>query len=910
MNKIDDISPDSPVNSDEDTQLLDSSYVSLFTNSHSIMLLIDPETGAIVDANSAACHYYGYSSTALLKMNISQINILSFQQILQKMQNARNVNRHKFFFEHRRSDGEIRSVEVYSGPLVINSRQLLYSIVHDVTDQKKAEAEIIHLNSTLENQVIERTLQLQKANNQLEDTNASLEEEISERMKIEDTLNKSLAEIKDLYENAPCGYHSLDQNGVIIRINDTELRWLGFTREEILGKKFTDFITPESKRIFVENFKRFTKVGWVKDLEFTIICRDGTLLPVLLSGTAIKDENGKFIMSRSTIFDISHKKLAEDKLKQWNHDLEELVASRTYHLEETNAALEEEISERIRIENDLANQNQLLDTLLNNLNVGVVMIDAPSGKAIFTNKRARQLTEFDFIPDLSKERLSQTFPVYKLDTDTPYPDEEMPIIRGMSGESSYVNDMVVVHPDGKKVLLEVFGTPVTDASGRLVASLVSFADITHRSQAENEIKDLNNQLVKTNRVLEETNAVLEEEIQEHYEVEAELIKAKVEAENANIAKSNFLAHMSHEIRTPMTGVMGILQLLQMTKLDEEQFRLINVCMTSSELLLKVINDILDYSKIEVGKLEIEKVNFRLTELISNLEMLFTPAALNKAITLEKHIESNVPVMLMGDPFKLRQVLSNLIGNALKFTHEGRIDLFVRKVADYGNKEIKLEFSVKDTGIGIALDKIDDLFKSFSQADSSTSRKYGGTGLGLAICKGLIEKMKGKIWAESQEDVGCTFFFTCVLEESEVREDNKQSDFQTIENNGTGKSLNLLIVEDDEIIRMVIGKFSIRKGWNVVLAEDGNAALDAFQKQKFDVIIMDCQMPVLDGYKTTEAIRQLESQRGTHTPIIAMTANALKGFREICLNAGMDDYLTKPIETSAFYEIIERWAIKE
>ena len=770
---IDDFAINNIGNLNENNNSCNSFYASLFSNNRSIMLLINPETGDIVDANSAACRFYGYSCTDIMKMKISQINTLSHEQVLEEMHKAKNENRLQFFFKHRLSDGEIRSVEVYSGPIVLNNRQLLYSIVHDVTDQRKAEEEIIDLNRTLEIKVIERTQQFQKANQQLEVMNASLEEEISERLKIEDALNKSMLEIRDLYENAPCGYHSLDQNGTIIRINDTELKWLGYSREEVLGNKFTEFITPDSKETYMKNFQEFLKRGWLKDLEFTIRHRDGTLRSVLLSGTAIKDEQGTFIMSRSTLYDISLKKLAEDKLKQLNHDLEEIIAYRTCHLEETNAVLEEEI--------------------------------------------------------------------------------------------------------------------------------------THRQKAEDEIKNLNYQLVKTNAVLEETNAVLEEEIQEHYEVEAELVKAKEEAENANIAKSNFLAHMSHEIRTPMTGVMGILQLLQMSELNEEQFHYIQVCMTSSELLLKVINDILDYSKIEDGKLELEKVTFKVTELISNLEMLFSPAALNKSIDLEMHIEGDVPEILIGDPFKLRQVLSNLIGNALKFTHEGRIDLVMRKVADYDDQEIKLEFSVKDTGIGITHDKINELFKSFSQADSSTTRKYGGTGLGLAICKGLTKKMKGQIWVDSKANEGCTFYFTCVLEKPEGGGDCRKNESRDMENCGEEKPLKLLIVEDDEIIRMVIEKFSIRKGWKVVLAEDGYAALDAYQQQEFDVIIMDCQMPVLDGYKTTEAIRELESQSDTHTPIIAMTANALKGVKETCLNAGMDDYLTKPVETSEFYAIVERWA---
>ncbi|UWG96602.1 ATP-binding protein [Dehalobacter sp. DCM] len=769
----------------ENTQSSGSLYTSLFTTNHSNMLLINPETGAIIDANKAACHFYGYPRTKLLNMNITQINTLTHEQIFEEMQNAKKEKRHQFFFEHKLSHGEIRNVEVFSGPVVIDNRQLLYSIVYDITDKTKAEAEIINLNRSLEMKVQERTQQYKKANEQLKEINEKLEKEISERMKI------------------------------------------------------------------------------------------------------------------------------EDKLIKINNDLEELIANRTAHLEETNAMLEEEIAERTKIESDLADKNQIMDTLLNHLNVGVTMIEAPSGKAMITNECAKKLTGCNFSTDASIGRLSEAFPVYQLDTNEPYPDEEMPIIKGLLGVSCHINNMVIRHPDGKKVILEVFGTPVKDKNGQIIASLVTFADITRRRQAEDEIKHLNQQLVNSNMELAVTNATLEEEIIKHYQVEAELVKAKEQAENANRAKSNFLAHMSHEIRTPMTGVMGILQLLQMSELNEEQFHLIQVCMTSSELLLKIINDILDYSKIEDRKLELEKVKFNLAELISNLEMLFSPAALNKSIDFEMQIEENVPEILIGDPFKLRQVLSNLIGNAIKFTHQGRINLVIKKISDDDtNKEIKLEFSVKDTGIGISSEKINGLFQSFRQADSSTTRKYGGTGLGLAICKGLIQEMKGEIWVESKVSEGSIFYFSCLMENPVVEEGDKNNEIPDLQVKDEDEPLTLLIVEDDEIIRMVIEKFSLRKGWNVVLAEDGYAAIAAYQRQEFDVIIMDCQMPGLDGYKTTEAIRQIESQRGTHTPIIAMTANALKGVKETCINAGMDDYLTKPIETSEFYEVVERWAKRE
>lgn len=398
--------------------------------------------------------------------------------------------------------------------------------------------------------------------------------------------------------------------------------------------------------------------------------------------------------------------------------------------------------------------------------------------------------------------------------------------------------------------------------------------------------------------------IISQDITNRKNNELELMRAKEVAVIANEAKSQFLANMSHEIRTPLHSIMGVQQILEMTMLTEEQKEYIAIAKTASNSLMEVLNDILDYSKLETGKMKLDKNDFSLEALISESATLFQLSASKKGVRIETKFSQPVPCWVNGDGFRLRQVLTNLIGNAIKFTSQGEVSILVKKISELDSNRIKLEFSVKDTGIGIASDKTDRLFRCFSQVDNSNTREYGGTGLGLSICKGLVEQMDGEIWFESVQGSGSTFYFTCVLDvcdEGDLHFGESQM-LTTVENQE--KALKILLVEDEEGNRLIVNKFAEKKHWQLTTVENGKQAVDILEKTNFDLILMDMQMPIMDGYTATQLIREMEISK--HTPIIAMTAFALKGDSDKCFEIGIDDYLSKPVEVHDFFKMIEKW----
>lgn len=386
--------------------------------------------------------------------------------------------------------------------------------------------------------------------------------------------------------------------------------------------------------------------------------------------------------------------------------------------------------------------------------------------------------------------------------------------------------------------------------------------------------------------------------------EDELRRAKELAEDAAATKASFLATMSHEIRTPLNGVIGTATLLSDTRLDETQQQYVTTLKRSAEVLLSLINDILDFSKMDAGKLQLESTPFSLNVLLHDLDSMFHDQFQQKGLKAYYQLDPQVPEWLLGDEHRLRQVMINLIGNALKFTEQGGVFVRVQLLEQYDQHQSLIRFSVKDTGIGISPAAQARLFEAFTQADSSTTRQFGGTGLGLTISKKIVELMQGQLQVTSTEGKGSQFFFDIRLTKTDCPVTQAPSAAPISQANPHDKYL--LLVEDNKINQLVAGKFLQKFGYQYDIAENGAQALERMQTKAYDAILMDCQMPVLDGFEATKRIRLLEQSSQRHVPIIGLTANALEGDREKCLACGMDDFTTKPIKIDELEAKLKQW----
>ncbi len=380
-----------------------------------------------------------------------------------------------------------------------------------------------------------------------------------------------------------------------------------------------------------------------------------------------------------------------------------------------------------------------------------------------------------------------------------------------------------------------------------------------------------------------------------------LVEEKVSkefAETTTLAKTRFLANMSHELRTPLNAILGFSELTLGTDLDEEQQRYLTKIRTSSDDLLNIVNDVLDFSKFETGEVVLKNAPFSLTQITEDLQATFENQTAQKGVSLDIAIDADVEDRLSGDSSVLTRILRNLVSNAFKFSQRSKVTVQI-SVMKRHNKEVELLVSVKDTGIGIGEPQQEILFQPFTQVDTSSTREFGGTGLGLAICRQLVEFMGGEIWFESKPDQGTTFFFTVPLLAPEPVIEISAA--EAVDASVTLSGVNLLVVEDNKTNQMLAAAMLKKLGATVTMVDNGRQAVEVLENKEFDAVLMDCQMPVMDGYEATRTIR---SQLGlSNLPIIAMTANAMTGDRKTCLEAGMDDYIAKPVSMSEIARVV-------
>ncbi|BBP44084.1 PAS domain-containing hybrid sensor histidine kinase/response regulator [Thiosulfativibrio zosterae] len=437
------------------------------------------------------------------------------------------------------------------------------------------------------------------------------------------------------------------------------------------------------------------------------------------------------------------------------------------------------------------------------------------------------------------------------------------------GEAPYVSEHQMRRRDGKLIWVYDRGNIVErDEQGNPIRMVGSFAEITDRKLAEVKLQE-----------------------------------EKLRADAANQAKSEFLANMSHEIRTPMNGVIGMTDLLLDSPVTPETRQALEIIRQSGQSLMSIINDILDFSKIEAGKVEIEKTPFSLVNTANGLLVLLKPAAMAKNLVLNLEFISSDLDWILGDEQKLKQILTNLMGNAIKFTQKGTITLLLEKIQVFDGEILKV--SVRDTGVGLSKEDQTKLFKPFSQVDASTTRKFGGTGLGLSICKRLTELMGGEIGVDSEPQAGATFWITLPLNQVAAVLPKAPMGAQTL--NTDLSNLKVLVVEDNIVNRKVIEALLKKFGCQYVSAENGLQALDKLQENEVDLVLMDCQMPVMDGYEASKQIRAGKAgAQNRLKPIVALTANVLDEDRQMCFASGMDDFLGKPINLQALKLVLQKF----
>ncbi len=816
---------------------------------------------------------------------------------------------------------------------------------------------------------IQTHLTLRKLQKRFEEKNAQLQQEISERKRVETALRESQKGYEYAQRLAHIGSWEFDIATRKAKGSDEMYRIFGIdpkayeVEPELI---FEQFIHPDERNMLEKAYERLLASGERSSGEYRIICPDGSVRTAWIEGELVRDKEKNPVKLVGIAQDITERRQAAQKLREsqqlfqtFIHNspniifakdqegkliiankqfeslfrteeetligktvdelfpkdvtddiwaAEEAVLESGVPLEKEEVFLRDgkphtyvtvkfpicntqkeiygigsiatDISERKQMEEALRESEKKYRLLAENSN-DIIWTRDPDMRFTYISPSLGRLLGYP-LEELDDETLGRLLAGFTLENiiDISAEAYALKTSDGMMAESLRF-DQELTRKDGSTVWADTILTYFYDSADQLIGFQGVGRDIGERKKAEEKLINYTE----------------------------ELAVAKKRAEAANQSKSEFLANMSHEIRTPMNAIIGMGDLLWDTSLANKQQEYLSLIRSSSRSLLVLINDILDFSKIEAGKLDLDMAPFRIRSLLGEIIQNFRSQILGKEVSFLPDLSPDLPAGVMGDALRLRQVLVNLLGNAFKFTETGYVCLCVT-VAERHGKNISLHFSVSDTGIGIASDKLDALFDSFTQADTSISRKYGGTGLGLAISQRLALMMGSEsIAVQSELGRGSTFSFTCpfVIKDEADIPDMVSSEAKIVVTKALFRDVPILLAEDNEANQMVACEILSQAGFAVDIAANGRYALEAVQKKQYAAVLMDMQMPGIDGLKATRLIRKWEAYADTDSlPIIAMTANAMKGDEEQCLNAGMDDYISKPVDRDQLFRKLRKW----
>lgn len=694
--------------------------------------------------------------------------------------------------------------------------------------------------------------------------------DITQRKKAEEALRESELRLRTIFETSSAGIIIVDPKGRIIQANQRMAELFASPMQTLIGATYPSFIYPDECLVATDRMQAMmeNRIDTVS-AQRHYICRDGSDFWGFISGRRMVGSNGEFIGLLGIIFDVTERKRAEEQIKS---NLEEIKRS------------------KIQIQQS----NSLLQSIMASpFNIVVFALDKEYRYLAFNQNHKETMLAIwgvdieiganmlDYISDAADRNKA------KRNFDRALAGEHLVIVE------SYGDDNL------QRRYYEDHYSPIKGEDGSFIGLTVFLFDITERRRMEEE--------------LNQTNHDLEIAIKQSNEL------AK-QAMQANAAKSEFLANMSHEIRTPLNGIISMTGLLLDMDLNAEQHEYAQIAHISGEMLLSLINDILDFSKIEARKLEMEMLDIDIRTMMNETANLLAFSVQEKGLKLCCQVEPQVPPFLRGDPVRLRQILVNLGSNAVKFTERGEIVIRACLESE-DEKSATIRFSVRDTGIGIPENRQDILFSPFSQVDGSTTRKYGGTGLGLAISKQLAELMGGGIGMESKVGVGSTFWFTAVFGKKTARPVSADDEPMNIDGSGAidrnvtrpalsqsfKHKIRILIAEDNPVNQRVAQALLGKMGLQSDVVANGREAVNALQATSYDLVLMDCQMPEMDGYEATRKIRQKGLKAlNPCIPIIAMTALAMQGDREKCIQAGMNDFIAKPVLRRELVIMLARW----